>query len=74
MAFPIDSSYFDQYPLIYNTNVEARSADVADRQHSRPKCQANLHDIVYTKYGEKFLDVESFPWLPILNSSTLQAT
>ena len=63
MAFPVDSSYFEQYPLIYNTDVEARNADVVGRQHPRPECQANLHDIVYTKYGEKHLDVKTFPYL-----------
>ena len=61
MAFPVDvdSSYFEQYPLIYNTNVEARSGDVVGRQHPRPECQAILHNIVYTKYGEKHLAVFS---------------
>ena len=59
MAFPVDLSYFDNYPLIYNTSVEARSADLAGRQHPRPESQANLHDIVYTKYGEMFLDAKT---------------
>ena len=63
MAFPVDSNYFDQYPLIYNTSVEAKSADVAGRQHPRPKCQANLHDIAYTKSGGKYLDVKTFAYL-----------
>ena len=63
MAFPVDSKYCEQYPLIYNTRVEARRSDVAGRQHPRPECQPNLHDIVYTKYGEKHLDVKTFPYL-----------
>ena len=62
MAFPVDSRYFDQFPLIYNTNFEGHG-DVAGRQYPRPECQANLQDIVYTKYGEKSLDVKTFPYL-----------
>ena len=62
MAFPVDSNYFDQFPLIYSTNNEG-SGDVAGRQYPRPECQANLQDIAYTKYGERFLDVKTFPYL-----------
>ena len=63
MAFPVDSSYFDKYPLVYNASSEPGTSDVAGRQHPRPQCQTNLHDIVYTKYGEMFLDVKTFPHL-----------
>ena len=52
MAFPVNSNHFEQYPLIYNTSVEAKSAGVASRQHLRPKCQA------YSKNGEKYVDVK----------------
>ena len=46
MAFPVDSSYFDKYPLVYNASSEPGTGDVAGRQHPRPQCQTNLHDIV----------------------------
>ena len=62
MAFPVDSRYFNQFPLIYNTNFEGHG-DVAGRQYPRPERQANLQGIVYTKYGEKSLDVKTFPYL-----------
>lgn len=62
MAFPVDSRYFDQFPLIYNTNIDGND-DVAGRQFPRPECQAKLHEMVYTKYGEKHLDVKTFPHL-----------
>ena len=62
MAFPVDSRYFDQFPLIYNTDFEGHG-DVAGRQYPRPECQTNLQDIVYAKYGKKFLDVKTFPCL-----------
>ena len=51
------------YPLVYNASSEPGTGDVAGRQHPRPQCQTNLHDIVYTKYGETFLDVKTFPHL-----------
>ena len=62
MAFPIDSRYFDQFPLIYNTNIDSND-DIAGKQFPRPECQAKLHEMVYTKYGEKHLDVKTFPHL-----------
>ena len=33
MAFPVDSNYFEQYPLIYNAGIEAKSADVHPRSN-----------------------------------------
>ena len=47
MAFPVDSRYFDQFPLVYN-NIDWND-DLADNFPT----QVKLHDMVYAKYGEK---------------------
>ena len=62
MAFPVDSRYFDQFPLIYGED----GADVAGLQHPQntmPECRESLHDLVNTKYGGIDLETKAFPHL-----------
>jgi len=64
MAFPVDSRYFDQFPVIYNE--EEDKADVAGMQHPQPPIRESreaLRDLVTTRYGEKDLEPKSFPHL-----------
>ena len=65
MAFPVDSCYFDQYPL----NFGEGSADIAGLQHpqnAQPELQQCIQDLVNTKYGEMNLETKTFlhlyPW------------
>jgi hypothetical protein len=54
MAFPVDSKFFDQYPLIYDSDA------VAALQHPQPEedsCRSQLKEVIHTKYGEMF-------WIP----------
>ena len=63
MAFPVDSRYLDQFPLIFN---EEDKADVAGMQHPQPPMRESreaLRDLVTTRYGEKDLEPKSFPHL-----------
>ena len=60
IAFPIDATYFDQFPLIYDCE------DVAGVQHPHyphGDCQKDLQDLTAAKYGEKFLEPKTFPHL-----------
>ena len=62
MAFPVDSRYFDRFPLIFGED----EADVADQQHPRnsmPECWESLRNLVTTKYGEKHLEPKTYPHL-----------
>ena len=60
MAFPIDATYFDLFPLIYDCE------DVAGVQHPHyphDDYQKDLQDLTAAKYGEKFLEPKTFPHL-----------
>ena len=60
MAFPTDSKYFENYPLIYKTDA------VAALQHPQSEedtCRDSLQQLVHTKYGERFLEPKAFPHL-----------
>ena len=58
MAFPVDSRYFDHFPLIFGED----EADVAGQQHPQnpmPECWESLRDLVTTKYDT--LSLKHFP-------------
>ena len=57
MAFPVDSRYFDNFPLIF------QSKDVAGVQHPQPKSRDVLHGLVSAEYGERYLEPKTFPHL-----------
>ena len=59
MAFPVDSRYFDNFPLIFEQK------DVAGVQHPHPgtQCREHLHQLTAAKYGEKYLEPKTFPHL-----------
>ena len=62
MAFPVDSRYFDQFPLIFDEDDEG--ADVVGTQHPKAhvhESQKAVHDLITTKYGEENLEPKSFP-------------
>ena len=59
MAFPVDATYFDNFPLIYAEDDK----DVAGIQHPRHASHAILKELCLTKYGEKHLDIKAFPQL-----------
>ena len=62
MAFPVDSCYFNRFPLIFGED----EADVAGQQHPQNpmlECREYLKDLVTTKYGEKHLEPKTFPHL-----------
>ena len=64
MAFPVDSRYFDQFPLIFDEGED--KPDVVGMQHPQTpmmESQGALRDLVTTKYGEKDLEPKSFPHL-----------
>lgn len=59
MAFPLDSSFFDQYPLMFEEK------DVAGMQHTKldsaiPSDQ--LREFVTVKYTEPILEPHLYPW------------
>ena len=56
MAFPVDSRYVDDFPLIY------QSKDVGP-QPAESKTREMLHELVSAKYGEKYLEPKTFPHL-----------
>ena len=60
MAFPVDTRYFDQFPLIFDAK------DVAGVQHPQPQvseCRETLQQLVTAQYGEKYLEPKTFPHL-----------
>ena len=61
MAFPVDSKYFDQFPLV----LEGK--DIAGHvQHPQPQvseCRNTLQQLVTAEYGEKYLEPKTFPYL-----------
>ena len=60
MAFPVDSRYFDNFALIF------QSKDVTGVQHPQPgetKSRDVLHGLVSAKYGERYLEPKTFPHL-----------
>ena len=64
MAFPVDSRYFDQFPIIFDEDDEG--SDVVGTQHPQAhkhESQKAVKDLVTTKYGEKDLEPKSFPHL-----------
>ena len=59
MAFPIDSRFFDEYPLVFGKD------DIAGRQYPlyQSECMQATKDLVSAYYGEKFLEPKTFPHL-----------
>ena len=61
MAFPVDSKYFDQFPLVFE------GKDIAGHvQHPQPQvseCRNTLQQLVTAEYGEKYLEPKTFPYL-----------
>ena len=60
MAFPVDSRYFDQFPLIFGEG----GADVAGLQHpqnAQVDLQQSVQDVVNTKYAETNLETKNIP-------------
>ena len=62
MAFPVDSRYYDQFPLIYGED-EADIAGLQHPQNSVPQCRESVRDLVHTQYGEIDLEPKAFPHL-----------
>ena len=61
MAFPVDSCYFDQFPLIFDEGED--KPGIQHPQTPMMESQGALRDLVTTKYGEKDLEPKSFPHL-----------
>ena len=60
MAFPIDASYFDQFPLIHDDEL----CDIAGRQYPRLKdSQQKLKELTKARYGDHDLEAKTFPHL-----------
>ena len=60
MAFPIDARFFDNYPLVFG-----KEDDVAGRQYpyEPSDCQERMKELVSARYGDKFLEPNTFPHL-----------
>ncbi len=64
MAFPVDSRYFDQFPLIFdNADTEVDVVGMQHPQDSHFGVQQSVRDLVSTRYGETYLEPKSFPYL-----------
>ena len=60
MAFPIDATYFDQFPLIFDEGL----SDIAGRQNPRLKVsQDKLKELTKARYGDHNLEAKTFPHL-----------
>ena len=60
MAFPIDATYFDQFPLIFDDSL----SDIAGRQNPRLKVsQDKLKVLTKARYGDHDLEAKTFPHL-----------
>ena len=60
MAFPINASYFDQFPLIFDDGLQ----DVAGRQYPHvAESQQKLRELTKARYGDHELDAKTFPHL-----------
>ena len=60
MAFPIDATYFDQFPLIFDEGL----SDIAERQNPRLKMsQDKLKELTNARYGDHDLEAKTFPHL-----------
>ena len=61
MAFPVDATYFDNFPLVRGEPLLGPS-DKAGKQFPKAEQDA-LRDLGQAKYGEKYLDCKAFPHL-----------
>ena len=60
MAFPVDATYFDQFPLIFDEGL----SDIAGRQNPRLKVsQDKLKELTKARYGDHDLEAKTFPHL-----------
>ena len=59
MAFPVNATYFDQFPLIFD-----ELSDIAGRQNPRLKeSQEKLIELTKARYGDHDLEAKTFPHL-----------
>ena len=75
MAFPINATYFDQSPLIFDDGL----SDIVGRQNPRLKeLQEKLKDLTKARYGDHDLEAKTFPhgirWVVLWLSYTLSCT
>ena len=61
MAFPLDATYFDNFPLYHGEPILDPS-DKAGRQFPKPECEV-FKRLCHASYGEKYLDAKAFPHL-----------
>ena len=61
MAFPVDATYFDNFPLVRGEPLLGPS-DKAGKQFPKAEQDA-LRDLGHASYGEKYLDCKAFPHL-----------
>ena len=60
MTFPINATYFDQFPLIFGNGL----SDIAGRQNPRLKeSQEKLKGLTKARYGDHDLEAKTFPHL-----------
>ena len=61
MAFPVDATYFDNFPLVRGEPLLGPS-DKAGKQFPKAEQDA-LRDLGHASYGAKYLDCKAFPHL-----------
>ena len=61
MAFPLDATYFDNFPLYHGEPILDPS-DKAGHQFPKPECEV-FKRLCHASYGEKYLDAKAFPHL-----------